>query len=675
MSCGLVSLDGWAVPLEKVECVADVMGEYGFYTLKQSYINSSDSDISVRYVFPIPSAGAVHKFSAKINEVEYYSSIVALEQAEQIQKQNQGTISLKYGIGGALEVFIGLIPQNAKVEITIWYLCTTKVHDNSVRLIIPTVIAPRYVTWGGQVALESVLMEAKYNVSLSLSYKGKDIAGISSPTHDINWEIGSRGALASLKSPTSPDRDIIIDITLMGKNRPVMYFSKNIAYYSFTPKIDLYKRSPRNYIFMLDVSSSMEGEKIRQAKNAIEICIRCLQEKDTFNIIAFQTYYTSLSDEPLKVSNASLGKAKKWLKGLLPQGGTEMYHPIKHVCDGGKDSTILLFTDGQIADYDTIVKYASKQGGIFYTFGIDSAVNSDFLIKLANATGGLSFFITPSERVDEGIVRAFNKIAVHTVKNAVVNFDVPALSVTPKVIKQIHAGERVTIMAKFPDTPPRQLTLTGDFAGVKMIMQVQFENPSMAGNEIEYFFAKAMIDNLKNSLTGDIARDSAIQNQIQNLSIKHGILTEKTAFVIKTGLESKTKIVETIIPSALPYGWETNIVAFREVPKRKNETDGFLKIMKTQRADGSFYKAGHDVVDYTAHILSTICKDCKKADMFIWQLRKAVNFILSALQKGSFGVIPENIVNSLEIWYKKFGANDEISQKVGALVYLYRKNE
>ena len=68
---------------------------------------------------------------------------------------------------------------------TIKYLCSICSESNAVRLIIPTVIAPRYVAYGKQIALENVVAKTSYTIKLDMIYRGKDILSINSPTHKI----------------------------------------------------------------------------------------------------------------------------------------------------------------------------------------------------------------------------------------------------------------------------------------------------------------------------------------------------------------------------------------------------------------------------------------------------------------------------------------------------------
>lgn len=675
MSRGLIAYDGTIMPLKKIHCTAQVTKGFGLYSLTQHYYNETDTPLSVRYVFPLPAGGVVTEFSVVIGGKKITSKVIDKATARKLAQSRQGISMISTRSCGAIEFYLGIARPGERIIVKIQYLAHVHIEDNRTRLVIPTVIAPRYVPYGKQLAIESVVGKAGCRVSLDMIYRGKDIAGVESPTHSIAADIDSCGAKISFAGDEYADRDIIIDITFRGKNRPIMYHCNNIAYYSFIPKIDIYEHIPREYCFILDTSDSMRGEKLKQAKTALLICLRCLQKGDTFNIIAFNTYYKCFSGEPVQYGEASLAQAKVWLGSLSAEGGTELMAPVKAVCER-EGASVLVFTDGQIANSGDISSFALKNCRCtFYTFGIDTAVNADFLTKLAELTGGWARFITPSERIDESIVRAFNKIAAPSIKNARISFDAVAANIIPGQLKQIHAGQPVTVTAEFNGSPPKSLTLTGELKNARCVMEVNFEHPSIAGGELLYYYAREKINRLSLMLTGEELRDDLIKKEICALSVKHGILSDETAFILTFGNDDKENTVDIVIPSSFPPVREAPAGYMRETAKKKNKTDDFFALMQKQRSNGSFVRPRVKTSLHTANILHYMCAECDKADLFVWQLRKAAEFLLSDIQKSNNAQIPDAILDALETWYKKFdGKNDRISQKIAALMYLYRKN-
>jgi hypothetical protein len=205
-------------------------------------------------------------------------------------------------------------------------------------------------------------------------------------------------------------------------------------------------------------------------------------------------------------------------------------------------------------------------------------------------------------------------------------------------------------------------------------MEVMFEHPLKAGKELFYYLAKQQIDYLRLIHTANDIQSDIIKKRICSLSLKAGILSEETAFVLFFDSRETKKIIDVVIPSMMPSGWTPPMLSMREKPKKRGKMDNYLKILKGQRANGSFVRANEKTPIATANILHYFCTECDKADLFVWQLRKAAEYLLLSIQKSNDAQIPGCIIDALEAWHKKFGVNnDEISQKIDVLIYMYRK--
>ncbi|NIV73037.1 VWA domain-containing protein, partial [Candidatus Saccharibacteria bacterium] len=57
------------------------------------------------------------------------------------------------------------------------------------------------------------------------------------------------------------------------------------------PKYEIREKTyvPKDIIFVIDVSGSMGGEKIEQARDALRYCVNALNPEDKFEIISFSS--------------------------------------------------------------------------------------------------------------------------------------------------------------------------------------------------------------------------------------------------------------------------------------------------------------------------------------------------------------------------------------------------
>ncbi len=82
-----------------------------------------------------------------------------------------------------------------------------------------------------------------------------------------------------------------------------------VAAVSFLPELDAGPRMPREVIFLIDRSGSMGGGSIEEAKRALQLCLRSLQEGDRFDIISFGSHHESMFGKCRPYSQTSLEEA------------------------------------------------------------------------------------------------------------------------------------------------------------------------------------------------------------------------------------------------------------------------------------------------------------------------------------------------------------------------------
>lgn len=68
-------------------------------------------------------------------------------------------------------------------------------------------------------------------------------------------------------------------------------------------------------IFPLDCSGSMIGDSIDQARRALALSIRALEEGDTFNVVRFGSWIKSLWKKPRAFDEHTLREATSYIEG------------------------------------------------------------------------------------------------------------------------------------------------------------------------------------------------------------------------------------------------------------------------------------------------------------------------------------------------------------------------
>jgi Ca-activated chloride channel homolog len=178
--------------------------------------------------------------------------------------------------------------------------------------------------------------------------------------------------------------------------------------------------APISIGILFDVSGSMNGEKIKKARNALERFINTSHPMDEYFLIAFNSKAQLLLDRT-RNGEAVLQK----LTLIQPKANTALYDAvylgIERVTRGThQKKAILIISDGQDNNsrYNfTEVRRMSKESDVnIYSVGIFDGADANsfglqgqgFLSELASVTGGQAFFPQTNVEMDE----IFERIAL-----------------------------------------------------------------------------------------------------------------------------------------------------------------------------------------------------------------------------------------------------------------------
>ncbi|NLA05853.1 MAG: hypothetical protein GX881_09110, partial [Firmicutes bacterium] len=257
----------------------------------------------------------------------------------------------------------------------------------------------------------------------------------------------------------------------------------------------------------------------------------------------------------------SLDGASAWIDNLGARGGTEILGPVNHALENSSErgTVILLFTDGQVGNEKEIIERVSSgiRGNRLFTFGIDTAVNSYFINKLAEAGNGLPEFIYPGERIEDKVIRQFYRINSPLVSDVAVRWSsAPAPEYYPQDIPAIFDREPVSLVGKSRSTPAGTVSLTGQLSSAPFAVELDLAALGTAGNPrfLQKIWAKTKIEHLETALRQiNPRRRETLIKEIVNISRKYGIGSPYTSFVALHEREIKaTGIPETVVVPVAP---------------------------------------------------------------------------------------------------------------------------
>lgn len=268
------------------------------------------------------------------------------------------------------------------------------------------------------------------------------VLGVQSPTYPEEFKCSPlfhdpTQAKASLKLPTMPDMEIVLNIT---SERPlqdrcwiepcvegggaaaalaVIYPEEKALKQLFNIEAGELQQQPqcrKEFLFVLDRSGSMSGGCIRRAAEALQLFLRSLPEECRFNIIGFGSTVEVLFESPMLYDAATLEIASLHAQRVQADlGGTELMEPLRLIFDqpvqNGFERRIVLLTDGQVCNTEAVLDLVRQNAAhaAIYTIGIGSAVSQHLVEGLAEAGRGAAEFVSGTERLQPVVIRQLER--------------------------------------------------------------------------------------------------------------------------------------------------------------------------------------------------------------------------------------------------------------------------
>jgi Ca-activated chloride channel family protein len=531
--------------------------------------------IEAMYGFVLPRDAAMRRFKIEGDGFRVESELRRTADASKLYEEalaggSLAALARQYG-DGIVNLSVGNIRPKERVVVTLEILAGVELYDEALRFRFPFALAPSYHAGARTIAVDAdtgeidlpaeafgdlILPPFKrsashlHAVGFDLSVDaGTPVEEILSPSHAIRVR-KNRAQLTPDRDV--PDRDLVLEMKVAPVVRAVTgggRFAAAVPSRFFGEK----PAGPKRVVILLDRSGSMQGAPIAQAKKAIEACLAALGADDRFGIVAFDSKTEHFRSTLQPGTRENRNEAAAFLKRIDARGGTELAAGVEAAAAVmGKDAgNLLILTDGQVFETETILSRARAAGIRIHCLGIGSASQDRFLSQLAAQTGGVSRFLTPRERVDMAAVDLFASLS------APVASDIRA-SVRPEGSVEIEppanafAGHATLIAGK--GSGSLMLEWTSD-AG-KHSHEVRLPaSESPIGETLRLLEGARKITDLEGRLTGTDREAARIRERLQQLGEKYGLANREMSLVAVVKREGDTEdgVPKTIVaPVGMP---------------------------------------------------------------------------------------------------------------------------
>ncbi|MGL5336818.1 MAG: VIT and vWA domain-containing protein, partial [Enterovibrio sp.] len=423
---------------------AQLNGAISEVELVHEFVNREKCAIEAVFTFALPLDAVILGLSMVMGARKFIAEVMpktkGADKYEDAIADGDSAVLLEQVNDGLYSLNVGNLQPNDEVTITIQYAQILNWQDRKLRFYFPCTLGDRY---GNQQSANlqphqqvEHTLDNGARLSFNLTINGElSSALVTSPSHSLTIK-RSECALTLFSTNLIPDRDIIITLEalptftgeiLVEKSDFGLQYCANLL----LPNIDDgVQASEHCFQFVIDRSGSMCGDSIEQVQKALAAIKTLLKPSDWFNVVSFGSHSTSLFPSPVRANAEHLAKLSAHIDQLdANMGGTELDKALKLAKKTGRHAElgtqILLITDGEVWDTETIIADAKKAKMRLFSVGVGSAVNEAFLNKLSRSTGASAIFVSPNESMADAIVGQFKRCRQSEIKHFAINWPRP----------------------------------------------------------------------------------------------------------------------------------------------------------------------------------------------------------------------------------------------------------
>ncbi|KAL1020616.1 hypothetical protein UPYG_G00002470 [Umbra pygmaea] len=323
---------------------------------------------------------------------------------------------------------------------------------------------------------------------------------------------------------------------------------------------------PKNVIFVIDISGSMIGTKIKQTKQAMATILGDLREGDHFNIITFSDrVHTWKKGVTVRATPSNVRDAKEYVQRIVAEGWTninaallsaaQLLNPLS---SSGRVPLVIFLTDGEatsgVTSADSILSNAKSALGSASLFGLAFGDDADFALlrRLALENRGVARMVYEDADAALQLKGFYDEVASPLLSDVQLTYlDDQAYDVTHSLFPNYFRGSELVVTGKVkPGVTDLKVSLTASGYKQKVTMENDLSISKEENGTLSSMGCPGPMDGMSSFvhrlwayftikellLTKLNSTDSAVQKLLgekaTNLSLKYNFVTPVTSLVV-----------------------------------------------------------------------------------------------------------------------------------------------
>lgn len=558
---------GWIDPVrpgmgsvERVESRVQVTVDNGVATVEvdEWFLNSGDRVAEGHYLYPLPADAALSGTSLYQGETELRGEVMDADEAraiyEEIVRRRADPALIEYLGDGLFRARVFPIEPGERRRVTLRYMQILEPAGESLHFRTPGALRPTMPVRAEpgpddpRDTQPRIGANAPVHLTMTVSPASPWLDPFS-PSHaldvdrrgeELRIEVAEAEGRVSVFLPRSGD---LVGLSVL-PHRPAG--EDGFVLLSLTPPAPGNELpEPRDVVVVVDVSGSMAGRKIEQARTAVRGLLEGLDADDRFRLVSFSNAVHQLDTDWRPARGAALDEATRWVGDLRADGGTNIDGALDAAfgVDPGRDRlpVVVFLTDGLPTvgerDPDRITAEAEGRRGLYrvFAFGVGHDVNTRLLDRLSEATRGTTQYVEPGEDVERALSLLATRIS-HPVFTdlRIVESPVAISEWYPVHIPDLFAGETLTLLARYRGEGGGRVVIEGRRGGELRTVATEavFPRVQRANAGLPRLWAARKVGHLTRQLWTEGETPELVE-EIRTTALRYGLPSPFTSILVQ----------------------------------------------------------------------------------------------------------------------------------------------
>jgi Ca-activated chloride channel homolog len=371
-----------------------------------------------------------------------------------------------------------------------------------------------------------------------------------SPTHDVHVQQSGSRITVRPDTELSGDFDVFLPLRAASVGLTMITHkpSSEPGFFMLTlspSRMREERSTPRDVTVVVDVSGSMSGEKIEQARSAMHALLRSLGDADRFRLIAFSDQVRNYRTGWLPANRTTVAGADEWIDDLRAEGGTNISGALEEAFRAsspeGRLPFVIFVTDGLPSvgeqNPERIAARAEGRRGRarVFAFGVGYDVNTYLLDRLSAAARGSTQYVKPGESVERPLAVLATRIRFPVLTDlSIGNTAARIEEIYPVELPDLFADEELVIVGRYRGAGRGNVSVTGQRGGRTEVFstRAQFANHSLDNDYIPKIWASRKVGYLAQRIKLN-GHNKELVDQLRDTALRYGILSEYTSYLVQ----------------------------------------------------------------------------------------------------------------------------------------------